>query len=423
MLCNGLLDSPTPPHPRCAVSEFSKHLRHLKDVEERGVAVPLLELLQLVTPQNCTNALLFGLPSLSCAHATVKEALRLSLGNPPEVRALDKHITDLLEPFDKETTQLLENLHEHSAKEALLAERSALQGRWLVDTRVFLARARASCRINGRTWGTEDCITGRVRTNDGAVVEFPVRQAPEVLQGGPDIPHSTISTQNDDGQHEDTGVAGESQVLAGGEENSGEAAMHVSPRIRPELQVAMDSSWTLLNAFAEDMVDYFAGRFITHRRKRGAQFGGKMHKLWPYLKSSGPDQSLWILDKRTWVSAVEACDADGECVQKTTVRFRTPRQADDEEQPLDMVCTTILQIIQSQQWSTAKSSAMLVNSLSEDEEEKTNQLSLVQQCFRTWLGVEFAEVAAVLCLLVVRSGGKSRTGLFQNQNEFWEFAL
>ena len=137
-------------------------------------------------------------------------------------------------------------------------------------------------------------------------------------------------------------------------------------------------------------------------------------------------RELFVLHKSLWQLAEEAAANDLELLYKPHLVFRERRanHADpvEAETAQDAFCSVILHILQHPQWSVTASSTMLLNLLSQDLEERRQQLVLVHRCLHAWMTVTFLHSGTILCLPVMKSASAKR-GIFQNVLEFWEFSV
>ena len=400
----GLTDGPPPPKPNAICSQLSIALGLLTRTEHIGAAVIDSTLCTtLVIKDDDALNLHAGLPCLDMTCAKVKTAMQLLRQTPPEVETVRTALPSLLHPFDAETNNICAKL-ESAEYVSFLAERRILRKQFLHELDCWTRSAQAQCASFQRVWHNNDTLEQSFRVQpNGFLVQFPLNCAAAAAVGGSGDNEETPLSANVIVEED----ANMEQQYGSSEDFERNSAMDVHGKVLAAdeaFQVAVHSASCLLMEFANDMRSYFEGTFNKQqgrRKKQGQGFGTRRHLFYAEMSAAECDYvdemsmldvpELNVFNQMFWLLAEEAKGkAAASRLHKLKLEFsqRAMHHNGDimcAKDHVDSFCNVILQILQHSQWCIAPSSAMLLNSLSPLDHERTQQLELVHCCLRAWV--------------------------------------
>ena len=405
----------------------------LADTESKGAALPDPHLLGLLSADNALHPCMAGFPIVLMSSSKVKDALMLSRKTPPEVKLVEGSLYSLLAPFDRQTSICLQSIQSVTDKAAFAKERKDLRNNFKLKVNTWARKARASCLSTTRSWNSSDLLLGAVRGSNGAQLQFPVEAVISLTGTVQNIDIPTQETTAEASTFQLADDLHDDQVSKMGSESL------VDHGLSSSLSIALNSTLDVFNAFVVDLQSYYKGSFgevQRQKRSRGRVFGAMPHPLYSDLEKVVHNDSsnilllngleFFVFYKSLWQLAEETAANDLKRLYKPHLVFRERRANHDDlveaETAQDSFCSVILHILQHPQWSITASSAMLLNSLSQDPEERKQQLVLAHRCLHAWITVTFLRSGTILCLPVMKSA-RAKRGIFQNVLEFWEFSF
>jgi hypothetical protein len=245
-----------------------------------------------------------------------------------------------------------------------------------------------------------------------------------------------------------------------GEEGGGldeEAELHATVEVQANLGL-MTVAYELLRCFAGDMLVLYLGS-MGRTRSRGGRVGGRVFgskeyafapgllpalcaRIWDSvsrdgvaqlpmaeqvvaLRGSSPfEETVLHVFRQTVVceaaDLVQAVSAHGAEGDQSLVEFSFPSGGGASSAVLDFV-NVMLEIMQSPQWQTCASYALLYSALGgRDSPDTQERLDRVRPAMAAVLLQALPAQSIWLCLPVIKRGG---TRLFGNQKSFWQFPM
>lgn len=403
VLSIGLLDPSLPLLKRAYISNWTVALHFMRDLEHRGIALPRLDLGARLSAQDAALPSWTGLPILNMTSPDVVSALQLTCLRPPEIQHVVKLQTSLLQAFDAHSAELAGQLM--SQQHSVGKSRSHLRKSFMLQLEDWKKCALSKCAWAMRLWCSGDTLLGPIRMPNGKLLcPLPV-------------PHQ------DSGPVEDEDLWQTQTAEASNTADNARAAQdaaHGRPPVDPLLHARhiVESASCLLEVFALDMLEFFAGRLgmALGHRLRGRPFGTAVHPLFSYFEKAlclriddwsfmDKDNKLAIFELGLWFQAQQLSDedenGDGQVALKLQKRSIQHKDVIAATCPREMFCNVVLDILQHPQWSSTGSAAVLQALL--DDKQRAEQLVALRDALDALVSTNMFRPGTVLCLPAMRA--------------------